>query len=259
VFVRAWPIVVMFALLAPWQVSAMAQTGASPDDNLRTCLDGSYPQLCDHRRLTEAQRQVVQAAEHRGNLRVCLDGQYRALCRHEDLTPDEARAVEAAERQANLRVCLDGRYAALCRHEDLTADEARSVADAERRANLETCLDGHYAALCNHGLLSTDEAARVQAAEHVAAQAQASTSASQRSTGQGPHVHSTSCEAGHWVKSKTDDGEVVTLDDGSVWEVQAYDRPTSSLWLELTTMVACPDKLVDTDDGESVDATRIGP
>jgi len=186
---------------------------------------------------------------------VCLDGQYAALCRHGNLTPDQARRVEAAERQANLRVCLDGRYAALCRHDDLTPDEAQSVADAERRANLETCLDGHYAALCNHALLSTEEAARAQAAERIAAQN--SKSASPRLSG--PKVHSTSCEAGHWVKSKTDDGEIVTLDDGSVWEVQAYDRPTSSLWLDLTEIVACPDKLVDTDDGESVDATRIGP
>ena len=41
--VRAWPTVVIFALLTSWHVSAMAQNGASPDDNLRTCLQWLVP------------------------------------------------------------------------------------------------------------------------------------------------------------------------------------------------------------------------
>ena len=65
------------------------------------------------------------------------------------------------------------------------------------------------------------------------------------------------CEDGHWIDSVSDDGRIVILDDGSVWEVDSLDRIDSSLWLPMSEIVACDDKLINTDDDEVVDATRI--
>lgn len=65
------------------------------------------------------------------------------------------------------------------------------------------------------------------------------------------------CEDGHWIRSVSSDGEIVVLEDGSVWQVDAADAIDSSLWLPMTNIVACDDKLINTDDGETVEAVRI--
>ena len=65
------------------------------------------------------------------------------------------------------------------------------------------------------------------------------------------------CEDGHWIDSVTDDGRIVILEDGSIWEVDSLDRIDSSLWLPTTEIVACDDKLINTDDDEVVAAQRI--
>jgi hypothetical protein len=68
---------------------------------------------------------------------------------------------------------------------------------------------------------------------------------------------STDCESGHWVESVTDDGEIVKLEDGSIWEVSAGDTVDSALWLPTTEIIVCDGRLINTDDNEKVDATRI--
>ena len=65
------------------------------------------------------------------------------------------------------------------------------------------------------------------------------------------------CEDGHWIQSVSSDGTIIKLEDGSVWEVDSVDAITSMLWLPTTEIVACDDKLINTDDGEKVDATRL--
>jgi hypothetical protein len=65
------------------------------------------------------------------------------------------------------------------------------------------------------------------------------------------------CESGHWIASVNRDGEVVILEDGSVWLVDPIDRIDSMLWLPISDIVACYDKLINTDDGETVSARRI--
>lgn len=65
------------------------------------------------------------------------------------------------------------------------------------------------------------------------------------------------CEDGHWIQSVSSDGTIIKLEDGSVWKVDAVDAITSMLWLPTTEIVACDDKLINTDDEEKVDATRI--
>jgi hypothetical protein len=65
------------------------------------------------------------------------------------------------------------------------------------------------------------------------------------------------CESGHWIDSVTSDGRIVVLEDGSVWEVESLDRIVSTLWLPTSEIVACEDKLINTDDDEVVSAERI--
>lgn len=65
------------------------------------------------------------------------------------------------------------------------------------------------------------------------------------------------CESGHWVESVSSDGQIVILEDGSVWEVNSLDAIDSALWLPTTDIIACNDKLINTDDKEIVSARRI--
>jgi hypothetical protein len=72
-----------------------------------------------------------------------------------------------------------------------------------------------------------------------------------------PKQESTHCEAGHWIKSVSGRGEIVVLEDGSVWQVSSIDRIDSTLWSSMDDIVACDGRLVNTDQGETVDAKRL--
>jgi hypothetical protein len=65
------------------------------------------------------------------------------------------------------------------------------------------------------------------------------------------------CESGHWIKSVQADGKIVILEDGSVWEVDDVDMVDTALWLATEEIVVCDDKLINTDDDETVDAKRL--
>jgi hypothetical protein len=65
------------------------------------------------------------------------------------------------------------------------------------------------------------------------------------------------CDDGHWVNSVSSDGQIVVLEDGSIWEVDSLDRIDSSLWLPTEDIVACDDKLINVDSGDAVEARRI--
>ena len=38
------------------------------------------------------------------------------------------------------------------------------------------------------------------------------------------------CENGHWLQSKTSEGSILTLEDGSIWQVNSIDTIDSQLW-----------------------------
>ena len=65
------------------------------------------------------------------------------------------------------------------------------------------------------------------------------------------------CEDGHWIKSVSRDGKVVILEDGSVWLIDFIDTIDTMLWLPITDIVACSDKLINTEDGETAGARRV--
>jgi hypothetical protein len=60
------------------------------------------------------------------------------------------------------------------------------------------------------------------------------------------------CESGHWVKSISRGGEVVILEDRTVWIVDPADRVDTVVWIPTTEIVVCDDKLINAEDGETV-------
>ena len=65
------------------------------------------------------------------------------------------------------------------------------------------------------------------------------------------------CESGHWVDSVMSDGQIVKLEDGSVWKIDDADTVDSGLWLDTDDVIVCDGKLIDTDDHTSVGARRL--
>ena len=71
---------------------------------------------------------------------------------------------------------------------------------------------------------------------------------------------------GHWIKENVDRGKMIILDDGSVWEVDRFERLDSSLWLKMSSITIVESSngspgfnymLINTDDGEKVHARPI--
>lgn len=64
------------------------------------------------------------------------------------------------------------------------------------------------------------------------------------------------CDSGHWVESVSSNGEVVRLEDGSVWRVSAADISDTLLWLPTEDISVCDGRLINTDSGDAVTASR---
>lgn len=236
--------------------TSFAQTDLQKAQNLATCLAGRYPNLCRRQWLSTEELEKVDIAEHRENLKICLVGRYPNLCNRSKLHATELPQVMAAEKRENLKTCLVGRYKNLCKKRLLTQDELKQVLAAESAENLKTCLVGRYPNLCDRSLLTPDQLSQARAAESRSAQTWREYSA------KAPPVRTrrsgyAGCESGHWVESVSGDGQIVKLEDGSIWQVNAVDAIDSMLWLPTTEIVVCDDKLINTDDNESVEATRI--
>lgn len=254
------------AVLVAGLALAMQQTVAaqsSAEQNLRTCLDGRYPALCDRSRLTQEQRRQAEGAERAANLNTCIDGRYPALCRYAMLTPEERARVDVAERRANFEVCRTGQTPALCRRHLLTPDQQRQVENAERQHNLTVCLDGRYSSLCRRQLLTADEQRRVAEAERRASaqapRAQSPAATAPRSVTRAParRPSLSGCEDGLWIDRVAANGAILILSDGSVWRVDPVDTVISSIWLPISDVVVCADEIINVDDGESVVARRV--
>ncbi len=72
---------------------------------------------------------------------------------------------------------------------------------------------------------------------------------------------------GHWIDEVSGSGAIVTLEDGSMWEISSMDRIDTSLWLPITDITVLEaDRpigeyrylLVNTEDGEKALAKYIG-
>jgi len=234
----------VFAFVLLFSVAALA-------DNLSDCFNGNYPSLCNRNLLTESQRKQTDAAERRENLKTCLTGKYPSLCRRQLLSADELPKTISAEDTENLTTCLTGRYPSLCRKSRLNEAQKVSVDKAEKLENLNVCMTGRYKALCKHEWLTSAESARVFQAEKSNVQPAVVVRPSKRQKGYG------NCESGHWIEDVTSDGEIVKLEDGSLWEIDAADQIDTQLWLPTSDIIVCPGKLINTDDNETAGAIRL--
>lgn len=150
-----------------------------------------------------------------------------ALCDHSKLAVAEAIEVKEAERVENLKVCSAGKYTTLCKHSLLSPDEVAQVRVAEETENLTVCMDGRYVSLCKHSLLTPQQAKDVATAE--AKTAIARPRVAQQQPTQRPRIGE--CETGHWIESIDGDGEIIKLEDGSLWRVDDVDTVTTMIWL----------------------------
>ena len=232
-----------------------AQSDFEKSQNLTTCLNGRYPNLCKKYWLSQDETKRVESAEYRENLKTCLTGRYPALCNRNKLHTDDTQQVLVAENRENFKTCITGRYKALCKKNLLTESELKQVLAAEQSENLRTCLTGSYPSLCDKSLLTTEQLSKVQTAEYRSTSSQKQHS--ERSLPAARNYASSSCESGHWINSVSSDGQIVSLEDGSVWKIDIVDAIDSALWLPTTDIVVCDDKLINTEDSETVSARRI--
>ncbi len=70
--------------------------------------------------------------------------------------------------------------------------------------------------------------------------------------------------SGHWIEDNHD-GEIIILEDGSIWGISPLDQIDSMLWLPVTDITVLdnsnllyPYKLVNTEDDEIVEARLLG-
>lgn len=55
------------------------------------------------------------------------------------------------------------------------------------------------------------------------------------------------------------DGKIIKLEDGSLWEVDDVDIVTTSIWLPVSEVIVCGGKMINVDDGETVQVTPVQP
>ncbi len=67
--------------------------------NLKRCMTGEHPLLCDHNLLTPAQAHDVEEAERRVMFAICMEGRYPVLCAETTLTPTQRLAIRNARAQ----------------------------------------------------------------------------------------------------------------------------------------------------------------
>jgi hypothetical protein len=65
------------------------------------------------------------------------------------------------------------------------------------------------------------------------------------------------CDSGHWIQEVLADGQIIQLEDNSVWEVDTSDAVTASIWLPTDDVIVCEEKLINVDDKESVGVRRL--
>ena len=65
------------------------------------------------------------------------------------------------------------------------------------------------------------------------------------------------CSEGHWIESNTKNGEIIILEDGSIYQVDDMDRITSSLWLPISDITVCDSIMINIDDDEKVKVIKL--
>lgn len=70
-------------------------------------------------------------------------------------------------------------------------------------------------------------------------------------------LSTSSCDDGHWISSVSSGGDIVILEDSSVWQVDSIDTIYTSLWLSTESIIVCGSTMINTDNGDKVRVTRL--
>jgi hypothetical protein len=65
------------------------------------------------------------------------------------------------------------------------------------------------------------------------------------------------CESGHRLEDVYDNGRLIELEDGSLWEINVPDQADTMFWSASAEITVCPGKLVNTDEDEAAGARRF--
>ncbi|MEZ2604305.1 hypothetical protein [Kluyvera intermedia] len=68
-----------------------------------------------------------------------------------------------------------------------------------------------------------------------------------------------SCESGYSIQTKSDDGSLITLDDGSTWRVDGGGQADAAVWVDGDEILVCDDgTFINKDeDNEQVDVELL--
>jgi len=71
---------------------------------------------------------------------------------------------------------------------------------------------------------------------------------------------------GHWISKNIDSGQMIELEDGSLWEINPFNKIDCMLWLPISNITIIknqnpyyPYTLINTDDGEKAEAKLLKP
>lgn len=70
-------------------------------------------------------------------------------------------------------------------------------------------------------------------------------------------IPKTGCTDKHWIQSKSDDGSIIILEDGTVWQVDMVDRVDSMLWLSIEDVIICGRTMINLSNGEKAGVVRL--
>lgn len=67
------------------------------------------------------------------------------------------------------------------------------------------------------------------------------------------------CESGYYIQTLSEDGSLITLDDGSIWRVDSGDEADVQAWVDNDEILVCDDaSLINKDEGnEEVEVSLL--
>jgi hypothetical protein len=252
-------------------------------ENQRLCLTGKTPDKCDRALLSLRDIQQTIVAERRENLKNCLlgPGGDRRPCRRDWLSEPEVKRVEATGKlppearpvSAGLPVEPVQPTAA----QTPTPQPAPFPARPERLGGpvtpppVPTVVPPQpvFIEVPPAPPVARKESAKVaeKAAKLRAAKAAAAASASREARAarskaasptaarkpDSPYAH---CNAEQFIETLSSEGRVAELEDGSIWIIALRDSEKVLSWETPAHVVACPTELINTENGQSVQARR---
>lgn len=69
--------------------------------------------------------------------------------------------------------------------------------------------------------------------------------------------YSRNCIDGHWISSVSGNGQIVVLEDRSIWQINAVEAIESMLWLPTENVLICGSRLINSHNGKAVSAKRL--